>query len=361
MKAGRSISSLAAELERQAASKKDYLADTRKLSFAVDQVYEDNATTQQGRDTIVLRGVNGPMELKPTAHGQIAANLQIPKPYYDRMLAEAPDLLASNVNTWLTKQPARRLVRTLDGQVRAFLSDSYRPLDNIELAEAVLPKLVDVGANIVSCEVTDSRLYIKAITPRIAGEVKKGDVIQAGLVVSNSEVGHGSLRVEALDFRLVCTNGMIREQAIRKAHLGRGARGLDAIEDAREYFRTETREADDRAFFLKVQDAVGAMFNEERFNKRLLQYSEAGSIKIEAAKVQDVVEVSGKRFGLNEGERKSILSHLIEGGDLSKWGLANAFTRAAQDLESYDRSTELETIGGQVIELPATEWRKLAV
>jgi hypothetical protein len=130
---------------------------------------------------------------------------------------------------------------------------SYRPLDNYDLAEAVLPKLFDVQADVVSCEVTESRFYLKAVTRRILGEVKPGDVVQAGLVVSNSEVGQGSLRVEAIDYRSVCTNGMIREAAVRKAHLGRsGVRGLDAIEDAREYFRDETRAADDRAFFLKV-------------------------------------------------------------------------------------------------------------
>ena len=79
---------------------------------------------------------------------------------------------------------------------------------------------------------------------------------------SYSEVGQGSLRVEALDVRLVCTNGMISEQAVHKAYLGcNGGRNLDAIEDAREFFRDETRQADDRAFFLKVRDAVGAMFD----------------------------------------------------------------------------------------------------
>ena len=46
--------------------------------------------------------------------------------------------------------------------------------------------------------------------------VKVGDAVQAGIAISNSEVGQGSLRVEALDYRLVRTNGMIRETAVRK-------------------------------------------------------------------------------------------------------------------------------------------------
>lgn len=347
MKTGRSISDLAAELERQHNAKKDYIADTRKLSAEA---------TPEG---VVLQGVNGGMKLRPIAHAQLASTLQIPKPYYDRMLAEKPDLLAANVNTWLASQPAKKLIRTLDNEVRAVLSDSYRPLDNLDLAEAVLPKLIELQAGVVSSEVTENRFYLKAVTERVQGQAKVGDVIQAGVVISNSEVGQGSLRVEAMDYRLVCLNGMIREQAIRKAHLGRGARGQDAIEDAREYFRTETRIADDKAFFLKVQDATAAMFNPERFEVRLQQYREASEKAITADPVK-VIEVTAKRFGLNEGERSSILTHLIRGGELSNWGLANAITRAAQDVESYDRATELEAMGGDIIELPAGGWRELA-
>lgn len=349
MKAGRSLSELAAELQRQADSKKDYVADTRRLNMAA---------IDSGK--VILNGVNGGMELRATAHAQLASTLQIPKPYYDRMLEQAPDLLSRNVNQWLEKQPAKKLIRTLDNQVRAVLSDSYRPLDNLDLAEAVLPKLIDLHATVQSSEVTENRFYLKAVTDRVQGEPKVGDVIQAGVMISNSEVGQGSLRVEALDFRLVCLNGMIREAAVRKAHLGRGARGLDAIEDAREYFRTETRQADDRAFFLKVQDATAAMFDQGRFNSRILTYVDASQREIKADPVR-VVEVTAKRFGFNDGERSSILQHLIRGGDMTQWGLANAVTRAAQDVESYDRSTEMEKIGGDVIELASSDWRALAV
>lgn len=348
MKAGRSLTDLAAELTRQSETKKDYLADTRALSM------------RPADSGVILDGVNGGMSLRPIAHQQMASTLQIPKPYYDRLLADAPELLSRNVNHWLKAQPARKLVRTLDNSVRALLSDSYRPLDNFDLAQAVLPKLADIQANVVSCEVTESRFYLKAITDRIAGEVSKGDVVQAGLVISNSEVGQGSLRVEALDFRLVCTNGMISEQAVRKAHLGRSSGRLDAIEDAREFFRDETRQADDRAFFLKVQDAVGSMFNQERFDLRLNKYREASARKIEADPVK-VVEVAAKRFMLTDGERSNVLQHLIRGNDLSAWGLANAVTRTAEDSGDYDRATELEALGSRVIELAPTEWKALAV
>jgi len=46
---------------------------------------------------------------------------------------------------------------------------------------------------------------------------------------------------------------------------------------------------------------------------------------------------------------------------LNRFGLFNAVTRAAQDIESYDRATELERVGAQVIELERSEWRELAL
>lgn len=352
MKAGRTLTELAAEVERQSATKRDYLADTRKLAIAFSP--SDNS--------VVLDGVNGGMPLRPIAHQQLANALQIPKPYYDRMMETAPDLLAQNANHWLHAGSAKRLIRTLDGSVRAILSDSYRPLDNLDLATAVLPELTRIGAQVVSGEVTESRFYLKATTERIQGAVTVGDVVQAGVVVSNSEVGQGSLRVEEMNYRLVCFNGMIIATAVRKAHLGRnGGRGQDAIEDAREFFKDATRQADDKAFFLKVRDAVGAMFDPARFARRIETLQQASSDRPITADPEAVVELAAKRFGLAEGERKGVFAELLRGNQMSAYGLANAITRYSQDVESYDRCTELEALGGKVIELSATDWRTLAV
>ena len=55
------------------------------------------------------------------------------------------------------------MVRTLDGEARAFLSERFRPMDNHDLAEAVLPVFRDAGASVESCEITPSRMYIKGV------------------------------------------------------------------------------------------------------------------------------------------------------------------------------------------------------
>jgi hypothetical protein len=90
--------------------------------------------------------------------------------------------------------------------------------------------------------------------------VAPGDVVQAGVVVSNSEVGCGSLSVQPLVFRLVCRNGLIASDgALRKTHVGRI---LDTVEDAVTVFKDDTMLADDRAFFLRVRDVVEATVSE---------------------------------------------------------------------------------------------------
>ncbi len=126
------------------------------------------------------------------------------------MRVEQPGLLDRNVNTWLSDDADRRMVRTLDGKVRAVLSERYRRLDNYDLAENVLPILQQLdGARFESVELTETKMYLKVVTPRVTFEVAPGDVVQAGIVISNSEVGLGTLSVQPLVYRLVCRNGLI--------------------------------------------------------------------------------------------------------------------------------------------------------
>ena len=73
-----------------------------------------------------------------------------------------------------------------------------------------------------------------------------------------------------------------------------------------------------------------------------------------------VVEVVKKNYTLNESQGDSILRHLCEGGDFTQWGLANAVTRTANDEESYEHATNLERIGGKIIELSPKDWKVIS-
>ncbi len=351
MKQSLTLTELAQTIERHNTEKRDFVADTRNLELQAIDVQGDTPK----RDVILdIKGI-GFRNVDRNAHRQIAARAKIPQQYYDRMLTDEPELLAENVNTWWEHEPEKRMVRTLGSNTRAFLSERYRPLDNYELAHAVLPVLMEQPEmKVESCDVNEHRMMIKALFPRIEGEITTGDPVQSGLVISNNEVGAGGLNVSPLVYRLVCSNGMIAQSALRKAHVGR-ALGNGENDSAYELYRDETLAADDKAFWLKVQDTVRSAVTEAAFAAQVDRLKEAAGIRLEADPVK-VVESTAAKFGLNDAERGSVLTHLIEGGDLTQWGLLNAVTRASQDVESYDRATELERAGGRILELNRSEW-----
>lgn len=351
MKSGRSLVNLAQELERQLTTKRDLVVPSSLLQCRTDE---------SGDLKLIIDARQGDGEYGVTelARRQLAEKLKIPFTYFERMRTEQPVLLDRNVNTWLQSDDDRRMIRTLDGQVRAVLSDRYRRLDNFDLAENVLPILQRLeGARFESVELTDTKMYLKVVTPRVEYEIAPGDVVQAGIVISNSEVGCGTLSVQPLVFRLVCRNGLIApDRALRKTHVGRT---LHQDDDPVRVFRDDTLAADDKAFFLKVRDVVEAAVSEATFRQVAQKMQKARDIRLTGDPVK-VVEVLANRYTLNESERAGVLRHLIVEGDLSAYGLVNAVTHFSQGVEDYDRATEFEALGGKLIELPASEWKALA-
>lgn len=357
MKTGRSLQEMAIELDRQLNAKRDYLIDTPAMRFAPSQ--EDgrlmlDVNFGQGSDglTEIQR-----MSVNDIAHRQIGQHLGIPARYYDKMRTDYPELLAANVNGWFEKTPTQRMLRTLDGTARAYLSNKYRRIDNFEVAKTVLPIIGDMaGASIESCELTDSRMYLKVVNQRITAEIKKGDIVQAGIMITNSETGQGSVSVSPLIYRLVCSNGMIAaDNTLRKYHVGRANEAGDNLE----IFRNETIEADDRAFLMKIEDTVRAAVDQTKFNAIVQKMRDATEAKMDTHLVPQVVELSAKEFGMTQEEGNGILGHLIQGGDLSLYGLANAVTRHSQDVTSYDRATELEATGWSMMTMSPSLWRQL--
>lgn len=362
MKEGRSLQALCAELDRQLTTKKDVIARQDAITMTLSEPVEptDGAAPVAPAPRLALAEAVGiePLPIRPHAHGQIAGHLGIPKQYYDRMLATQPELLQRNVNTWLSESPGkRRMVRMLDGNARAFLSDAYQRIENFDIAEQALRALADVGEmNIVSCEVTELRLYIKATFPRVQREVAVGDVIEAGVMVMNSEVGANSASVLPFANRLICKNGMVIPDAKLQVRHAGARHGGD--EDAY-ILQEDTKRASDKAILLKLRDYIGAAADEAAFARRI-EKMQATMGRRMTGDINEGVQVLGKARGLLEGERSSVLRHLIEGGDLSQWGLINAVTRTAQDCKSYDRATDLETLGGQMLEMSPSEWRTIA-
>ena len=343
MKQGRTLQALGEELTRQRTARRDFVADTRNL--------EISSSNTGSMLSVFMGNEKHEYGINALAHQQISTRLGIPYRYYQKMQEEDPALLDENVNAWFQKTPERRMVRILDGSVRAFLSDRYRRLDNLELCSAVLPVIQEMkGAVIESCEVTATHLYLKVINRKMKAEVAVGDVVQAGFVVSNSEVGLGSLKVEPLVFRLVCKNGMIcKDYTQKRYHVGRQAGGNEA--EAYELYSDETLKQDDKTFFMKVADTVRYAVDEAKFMLTVDKMKEAMGIPLEHDPVKEV-EILADRFLLTQNERGDVLRQLFMSGDNSRYGLLNAVTAASRIAPDYERATDLERIGGEILSMP---------
>ena len=86
---------------------------------------------------------------------------------------------------------------------------------------------------------------------------------------------------------------------------------------------------------------------------------EAATVKMNTANVPEVVRLTSRDFGITDEEHPGVLQYLIEGKDLTLYGLANAVTRYSQDVASYDRATDLESIGYNILSMPAKRWNRI--
>jgi hypothetical protein len=368
MKTGRSLMDLAAELQRQSETRKDFIA----AQGAVEAVLvNDNEVA------IAAKQFGAPLTITPYAHGQLAQHLEIPKAYYDRMAAQQPALLTANINAWLQADAGnRRMLRTLDGKVRAVLSPKFRALDNFDLAQAVIPTLIEKRVQITSCELTETRMYIKGILPELSDELPAGlafgtghhnvggngvgpdrGKVVAAVVITNSDIGNGTLRVEPSVFTTWCTNlAVLMQAAMKKYHAGRA----NSADESWQVFADETRQADDAAFWLKVRDICKAAFDEKIFRDAVASIRRTAEQPITSDDLPKVVELAIEQLSLPPAFNGGILKALAAGGDLTQWGLSSAITRVANDAADYEMATLLERAGGTVLAMPEPAWKRLS-
>ena len=352
MKPGMTIEDLASEIVRQKDSKEDYIVNANRL--AMECCGRDvllRVLDEQGYDRIE------PLDISQIAHRQIGTHLSIPAKYYSKMLEEDPSLLVTNVNTWFDRAASQRMLRVLDGMARAFLSNRYLRMDHFPVTQAVIPILGEMPEiRFESCQITDNRMYIKVVNQSLEAEVAPGDVVQAGLLISNSEVGLGSVSIQPLIYRVRSGTGIfVNDSATKRNHVGR----TNFAEIHFQLNPTENCTLDDHAFLQTLQGSVRNSANADRFNSVVEMMRRAQNERIDAQNISGVVNRVSKGFGITESEQTGVLQHLMVHDDLTQYGLANAVTRHSQDVDSYDRATDLEGIGYSIMAMPQNQWNRI--
>lgn len=359
------LSALLTEVLRQTTTKLDRITSTKDNIRMVPAVFGEADASPR---IVLLREGKEVLErytITENAHQQIASRLEIPWKYYGRLLADHPDLVMAQVNALFEREPKMRLIRILDGSVRAFLSDRYLRLDNHEVLEHALPLVVKGGfANeLLASHVDENKMHIKcvftddALKHEITNARGEPRIMRPGFRISNSETGQGKFRIEGFFYDGFCRNGTVfRMKEIfdfERSHMGGRlieGEGFEVVSD-------KTKQIMNDLIKSQTHDALAALSNPESVAAMAAALRRAATT--EACKHPTAaVDLAVKELPLLEREKEGILETFLRDGDYTMYGLSAAITEQANNPTkcSFKRACELEDIGGQVLEMGLREW-----
>jgi hypothetical protein len=272
----------------------------------------------------LANGHGGPTNyaLSDHATSQLCQRLEIPVPYFRRLPGEMKATVA-NYDLSRFKEKSY-LLRGKGDWIRAFLSADYTPYDNKQIAETVQSLLENGAITIRDFVLEETNLYLKLVSDEI---VDRGAALKAGIMIGNSEVGLGSVSVEPFVFRKPCTNDLIvsDEKSFKHAHIHF---------TAHEFSR---RMAEGISHAFEVASSVLDAF-----------------LKAHHDLVPDPLEVIRKLAEERQMSQKftdQVVSGYLAEPEQTRFGVINAFTRAAQGLGPIQR-IEMERFAGTLLEAP---------
>lgn len=341
---------------------------TRKVDVAVPvgAIRFDNATLNLTGAPVDIteEGVTDPNGLfVPTraAIDQIAGILGVSSRDLKNFSMEHPDLFAHNVNTLADRSEGRYLLRLLKsdnpedayGTLRAVLSDSYKAIDNFDALLAVLTGLsgADAMGSIIKADLTDRRMIVRVVSDKVAVNAhalvenytspfsgKSGKdlpLLRAGMVITNSETGHGAFNITPWGQFEVCDNGMaITEDAQRKVHLG------SKLDEGVVKWSDKTLAANLALVTAQATDAVNTFMAPEYWTKVVTREATKAGKPVEQP--AETIEAVGRALGFTKEQRNSILNMFIDGGNRTAGGVMQAVTAAAQVEPDGDVALDME-------------------
>ena len=205
----------------------DYLVHSPSIDFHVR-----NDELRIGFDHVNHMSTDGvDLALHPNALAQLATDFELPVRWIYSLLEELPrddtdpawaqKLLAHNLRTMaLCRAPKRRLLRVVDGEVRAWLSDRYRRIDAQPVFDAFAGACSRLGAVPIEATHTETQWSVKCVLPQVF-EPAPQELVVYGAVLRTSDFGDGALSVRTFCRRLLSGTDAIRDEVLRKVHAGR--------------------------------------------------------------------------------------------------------------------------------------------
>ena len=215
-------------------------------------------------------------------------------------------------------------------RVRGPAGVSASGITNVELLEELVDLLRGVPwqVQIDYCDEDGGDLRLAAVAPLLGRDVEKGDRVQAGFFLQNSESGAFQPLASERVYRVVCENGYMIEcepgQATALAGQADWRPGLARVVD--------------RSFAADGLDRDVARFRAATAQMLMTPY-------------ELLCNLVAQGF-LSEDEQSAVQGEFDEVGDYTLYGLINAVTRVAgrcRDSDDWKRAVELERLGGGIL------------
>jgi hypothetical protein len=283
--------------------------------------------------------------LHRNALNQAASRVDLPTKYVGDLLERGEwgrELAARNLNELFAHLNGDRfLLRSVDSQVRGFLSDRYRRLDARPILDSFLGEVMKFGAVPVEGAVTETKISLKVVLPMIFEPIPN-EVMLFGAEYENSDFGNGALVMNTFVDRLWCTNFARSESLLRQIHLG--ARLGESVA-----FSQRTYQLDTRTMASAIGDMVGGALGPNSVNSYLAMVKRANEEKVEGSQVAEWMK---KRLTKGEAEdaTKAFNSadvEMLPAGN-TKWRMSNALSFIAKTAEP-ERALELQKYAGEAL------------
>ena len=277
---------------------------------------------------------------------------------------EEAELFCRNHNELLRNQPADRkgMIRTIKNgmpqHARAWLSDAYQRIDDDLMFNAAMPVIAEHRSQFrtLGGQRTDERTFLKIVTREPVLTIRDRRFF-AGFIMSNSEVGNGTMSFSAFFTDSFCENGCIFSK-MRVADLRMVHRGSRLRTDFGELMDDRLTAAKEAELTEAIGRAARIACSSQHHNEVARLIQEAEERKLTGDPVE-VLEGVGKRLKLTESEIKQLSVH-YRPEEPNALGVNSAITRVAQESTSYERRIELEKAGGDILTMPQKTWDAVA-
>ncbi|GLW58566.1 hypothetical protein [Kitasatospora phosalacinea] len=360
-------------LREQHSRKTDVVAPVQNIRAAGGRLVIEGADHDLTPSGVTRKAAE--YRLTDVCESGVAEKLGIPLGYLRKTRIEAPELWDANVNGWLAHESRADksfMVRTLTpapdeetGTARAFLSPSYRIIDNLDILAAALQGVRDAGVEVRldKCDLTDRKMYVKITAPEISAYAPEllrdyrspfsgargadNPTVFAGFEISNSETGCGAFTIVPRLVVQVCDNGMvITKDVMRSVHIG--GKQQDGVIRWSNTTQSRTLEL----VTSQTTDAVSTFLDRDYVTRQLRAIQATAATRV--ANPEATITTVAQRLKFTEQNRADIFAHFIAGGDLSAGGVMHAVTSVAQTLPDADDAHEVEALGIRAMELAAS-------